>query len=357
MFQSTPSPNKFTLHARDRIPISGVDGEDHDNTENQIYRVSLLNNPATSIPKREIQRLFKIRDEYNIQLQEAEAKHEIDAFECRATGKPIPPVANVPFPSELNIDVIRANEPSSAIRMYSTAQSIKKNNINKSSMNNTRSKSVTAIKRNMTRRCPCCNPEPLTNFNVPVKPRNGPTHWQVQDEPLLPSLPPNIYIETHKSHPFYSTPKRSINLTIPIIVGDFVNQTESSNLKFEKEMKNKIEREKKARSKLLQSRALANREKMRKRQQDLSDLESRSGQLKAQSRLSLRTSQLAKSRQIANYTPPISKEDQEALDDLKKFDDNLWNQTKLQKNHGPISLLLIQEVETLDQPGLNDEKM
>lgn len=330
MFNSSPPQNEFTIHARDRIPTGNTNDEDNiESSEFQCYRISLLNNPITSVPKREIQRLFKLRDDYNLQLQEAEAKHEIDVFECKAAGKPVPPVASIPFPSDLNIDIIRANEPSSAVRMYSTGKLLKRTNNN----SNSRSKSVASMNKNMTRRCPCCNPEPLEDRNIPIKPRNGPSHWQVQDEPLLPSLPPNVYVEGRKSSPFYSTSKRSINLTIPIIVSDFVEQTESSNSKFEKEMKSKIEKEKKARSKLLQSRALANREKMRKRQQDLSDLENRSGQLKAQSRLSLRTSQIAKSREIANYIPPISKEDQEAIDDLKKFDDNMWNQTKLQKKN------------------------
>lgn len=357
MLTTSPSPNEFTLHAQDRIPTSSADDDDHDDTKFQFYKVSLLNNPTTSVSTRELQRLFKLRNEYNDQLQAAEAKHEIDVFECKATGKPLPPVMDVPFPSDLNIDIIRANEPSSAVRMYSTGKIAKKSNTNGRIKPNPRSKSVTSMGRAMVRRCPCCHPEPQVIQNVPIKPRNGPIHWQVQDEPLLPSLPPNIYIEGHKSRPFYSPSKRSINLTIPIIVNDFIEQTESSNSKFEKEMKNKIEMEKKARSRLLHTRALANREQKRKRQQDLSDLENRSGQLKAQSRLSLRTSQLAKSKAISNYVPPISSDDQEAIDELKKFDDNLWNQTKLQKNHDPISLLLIQEAEELDHSGLNNEKI
>ncbi|OHT08096.1 hypothetical protein TRFO_23556 [Tritrichomonas foetus] len=343
MFTKTKTPNEFTLPARASLPHEHDSEKFQKDANFQFLRVSLLNNPATSIPKNEIKRLFELRDSYNDQVQAAEARYEIEAFERKIAGKPPPSMPEIPFPSGLNYDIVRANEPSSAVRMYSPTKtrSNRKSNI--------KARAVTSLttNRQMIHRCACCNPDPPTSPHVPVKPRNGSSHWQVLDEPLLPSQPPNTYVEPSKPSPFYNPSKKSLNITIPIIVDDLVEKTETMDEKFENTMKHKIMLEKRARTKLLHNRALANREAMRKRQQDTSDLANRSGQLKAQSRLSTRNSNIARARAKERESQKVSSEDLEAMEELKQYDEAMWNNYRLQRKDDPISRLLSQDVFTM----------
>lgn len=342
MLKDSNPPSIYTLPAKQKIPIDNSDDMIYNDPKKQIYKLSLLTNQSTYATKKEIDRLFKLRDEYKLNLQEAEAKYEIDVFESKLAGKPAPQMPTIPLPSGLNVDILRANEPSSAVRMYTSNKKVRQSNPTTRIQIIDEYRPATTIKKtHMIHHCAYCKPEP--QISLPTKPRNGPTHWQVLDEPLLPSLPPNSFVESRKTRPFYAASKKSVNLTIPIITDDLVERVELNQTKFEREMKMKKDKEDKQRTKLLHTRALANRDKMRKRQSDLSDLESRSGQLRIQTRLTMRNSCLAHKKALESQNTKITQEDIEAMAELKKFDDALYNQDKLQKKNDPISLMLMQD--------------
>jgi hypothetical protein len=289
---------------------------------NQILRVSLRNNPATSIPSSEIKRLFSLRRNYREQVQSSEMRHEIAVFEAKESGKPIPPCPpEIPIPDGLNFDIIRANEPSSAVRMYCPA--IRHTSTDK------RSKSVTAKRPDLKQYCPACNPrEEDLPHPLPTKRRNGTSHWQVLDEPFLPALPPTYFSKTRKPQAFYLPSRKGPKNGIPVVVDDLLELREHEDHAYLRDLAKRIERENNQEKKRIGDRRKAIRTSTKKRQQEVMELENKSGQLKAQSQLASRHSML-KVKKLEVMGPTM--EEMEALRELENFDEQLWNQAQALK--------------------------
>lgn len=345
---STETPTTLTLSAKDPLPFD-PSAETQKQAHAQFLHVSLLNNPADSVPPQEVKRLFALRKKYQEQLQEAEANREIQIFDSKMKGKPIPPpLPEIPFPEGLNLDVIRANEPSSASRMYGTY-----------SQNRTeRPKSELAQRRPMVHRCPCCNPDAPEPPILKTRPRHGTSHWQVLDEPELPSLPPNVFNKPRKNQPFYyPAPVHASTVGIPLVKDDLLEIRERKQFLFDRYIDRSIAKEKKVRDKTLLKRSVQSREATRKKQQDIMELAHKSGQLLAQSRLTSRHSM--KSRTVR--TNQVDMDEAEAMNFLTSYDNELWNRAQLARKNDPVSQLLIQEssqptaqASTLKMPTLKD---
>jgi hypothetical protein len=288
--------------------------------EPQILRVSLLNNPATSIPESDIKQLFLLRRKHREQLEAEEARREIEVFDARAQGKPIPrPPPEIPIPDGLDLDLLRAHEPSSAVRMY--APPVRRGAAEK------RAKTVMAKRPDLKQYCPACNPrESDLPHPLPEKRRNGSAHWQVLDEPFLPALPPTSFSRLRKPRAFYLPARNGQKLGIPVILDDLLDIREHEDRLFVRDMTRKAERERAQERKEIADRRKTVRASSKKRQQDVMDLEERSGQLKAQSRISLRHSMMKiRMREQFELTP----EEDEAMKELSQYDEQLWTQAQL----------------------------
>jgi hypothetical protein len=115
-------------------------------------------------------------------------RREIEVLEAKQCVKPPPPVPpEIPIPDALNIDLLRANEPSSAVRMYSPL--VRRTTVDKLAQ------SAIASHPNLKQYCPACNPtEDDLPHPLPTKRRNGTSHWQVLEEPFFPGLPQHTFL-------------------------------------------------------------------------------------------------------------------------------------------------------------------
>jgi hypothetical protein len=306
------------MSANDAIPLSWNKASSRDTADDrpQVLRVSLLHNPATSVPDSEVRRVFQLRRRYREQQQELETRRDIDAFEARQRGKAAPPSPpELAFPSDLNVDLLRANEPSSAVRMYTTAPPAR------------RAASAAGPRRSMRRRCFVCNPDDGDVVHMlPTRRRNGTAHWQVLDEPLLPALPPTSYARAAKPRPFYLPARRSTLQGIPIVVDDLVDVRDRKQRQFTQTMARAARRDDAAMRRTLQARTTHSRESTRKRQQDNMDMAQRTGLWGSQSKLSSQKNMLS----MAAWEPAApTKEDADALRELAKYDDALWSQAQM----------------------------
>ena len=342
MIPNNKIKNEYILSSKQLIPNDKPNYDDHFNYKKQVYRISLLNNPATMYNEKEIKKMFEIRDKYNDQVLAAKTNHDIEVFEGRFTGKTPKPIPEIPIPSGLKPEIIRANEPSSAIRMYSIPEPKQESKTFK----NRALTSLLKTRKSMVHKCPYCNPDPPSS-PAPVKQRNGSSHWQVLDEPMILSMPPSVFVEQQKPRPFYSSLRRSLNLTIPIVQDDLIEITESGKEKFIKECKKMNTLEDKQRSKLLHERSITSRNALRRRQQDTNDLLEKSGQLQSQEMMTMKKEEkIRKEEERLNSLKKMTKEEieqMEAFQELTKYDNNMWNAIKLKKTNDPLNQLLNKE--------------
>jgi hypothetical protein len=301
----TTTPTRITLCAKDPLPLLTRDPQvpTPPLPRATIYRVSLLHNPATCFSREEIKKAFAVRRKYRADVAASEASHEIAVFEASQASKSSPPLPPpVPIPSDLNLDLIRANEPSSAVRMYCVPEHRSASQLQPS--------------------------DPLLSQMLPTKPRLGTSHWQVLDEPLLPCRGPTTYSRSHKARAFYVPIRQNEKSGIRLIVDDLVEMRNRRSVIYQKALLNRIERENQKSRKELREKYIATRESTRRRKQDVLELANRSGQLNAQSLLSDRQS----TRRFNSWTGKEATPDEAAaLAELAKYDDMLWVQAQQQK--------------------------
>ena len=324
MLSSTRTkPLQLTLSAHQQIPTdTSCNATASTIKRPQFARVSLLNNPVRTIPESEVKRLFDIRRKYVSKVNEREDNREIELFEARQEGRPTPPPPpEIPIPSGLNIDMIRAYEPPSAGRMYGPYVPATK-----------RASSVAQTRKHMVHVCPACNPsEDETENYLKPKRRNGTSHWQVLDEPEIPAHPPTTFTLTQKTHPFYLAAHRSSN-GIALVQDDLLEMRERKQMALEKEIKRMVEKEKTQRRKAVHAQSLVSRESLRNRQIPRQELSMRSGQMEALSKIA----EIRQKKLDAMLEPeaerPVSPGEQEAMARMSAFDDEMWKESRHHKN-------------------------
>jgi hypothetical protein len=191
----------------------------------------------------------------------------------------------------------------------------------------------------MVQHCSVCNPRDSDVVRPqPPKRRNGTSHWQVLDEPFLPALPPNYFSKTHKTQPFYLPARRAPRTGIPLVVDDLVEIRERRQNNYTQKLTKTLKADDKNRRKKIRAASVASRQSTNKRQQETMELQHRSGQLNAQSRISKRQM----SMRMGDWEPQApTKQEEEALAELARYDDELWNQAQLARKSDPVSQLLL----------------
>lgn len=309
----------MTLSSQQQIPMDTVCGQTTSPIKfPQFARVSLLGNPVRTIPETEVKRLFDVRRKYITKVHEREDNREIEVFEARQEGRAIPPTPpEVPIPSGLNMDMIRAYEPPSAGRMYGPYIPKTK-----------RASSVAQPRKHMHHICPMCNPgEDETEHYLKPKRRNGTSHWQVLDEPEIPAQAPTTFTLTQKTHPFYLAAHRGTN-GIALVQDDLVEMRERKQIAFEKEVKRMVDREKTQRRKAIHAQSLVSRESLRNRQMVRQELSMRSGQVDALSRIIEIRQKKLDALLEPEVEPPLSKDEQEAMARMSAFDEEMWKESR-----------------------------
>jgi hypothetical protein len=318
-----------TLSENDPISFLGDNSIDPSEVRKpQFLLVSLRNNPATSATDSEIKRQFGQRKAYRQQLQAQDAHHSIEVFEASQEGTPAP--SNPPalsIPPDLNLDFIRAHEPSSAVRMY-CAPPRKADH-----------PSPSPPRRPRIQHCPACDPRESDLLKpLPTKRREGTSHWQVLDEPLLPLLQPTYFSKPHKNHPFYLTAKKGPKLGMKVVVDDLVELREGKRVAFDRAQTRLIHQENQKRKKMLHDRSQASRERTSRRQQDVMELSHKSGQLTAMSKMSSTQSVV---RMVGIEEVHIDPEEEEALRFLSAYDDRKWEEAQIARKADPLSQMLV----------------
>jgi hypothetical protein len=268
-----------------------------------------MHNPATSVSREEVKKAFATRRKYREDVEAAEAQWEIASRECADDSKRPPPIPSLPVPPDLNQDLICANEPSSAVRMFCVAER--------------RSQTSLSFR-------------PHAKM-LPTRPRLGTSHWQVLDEPLLPCRGPPVVSRTHKQRAFYVPSGYRARTGIPLVLDDLVEQRTRRTALSRKALLHRMERDRQHSWSALRERATATRESTRKRKQDMLELAHRSGQINALARMSA-------SRQTRRMPSWFGKEptpeEAAALAELAKYDDLLWVQAQQKKKAGKKSSFL-----------------
>lgn len=207
--------------------------------------------------------------------------------------------------------------------------------------------------RCMARGCPCCNPSHFDEIKPRTRPatRNGkpiqrPTtatprkkanlpmqmnqaYWNVLDEPSVPARPKNVYIENPKPSQFSMLRTGPRPGGIPICVNDLVACREAGEKWFEIEMAKKKDRELFEREKLLKERSTYSRNfnlSLKEHTQEIA-LDSQQKWAKASSTMSLKALEASKKKQ----PKPPSKEEIEAMEELSKYDDKLYQEYQSKK--------------------------
>ena len=207
--------------------------------------------------------------------------------------------------------------------------------------------------RCMARGCPCCNPNhfeeikartrPATRNGKPIQrpqtatPRKKPNlpmqmnqaYWNVLDEPSVPARPKNVYVENQKPSRFCMLRTGPRPGGIPICVNDLIASREAGEKWFEIEMAKKKDRELIEREKLLKERADYSRNfnlSLKEHTQEIA-LDSQQKWAKANYTSSLKALQTSKKKQPKQP----SKEELEAMEELSKYDDKLYQEYQSQK--------------------------
>lgn len=217
-----------------------------------------------------------------------------------------------------------------------------------SSKNNSRQHS-----RCMARGCPCCNPNHFEEIQPRTRPatRNGKpiqrpktstprkkadlpmqmnqAYWNVLDEPSIPARPKNVYIENQKPTKFSMLRTGPRPGGIPICVNDLITCREAGEKWFEAEMAKKKDRELFEREKTLKERANYSRNfnlSLKEHTQEIA-LDSQQKWAKAGSTSSLKALEASKKKQ----PKPPSKEELEAMEELTRYDDKLYQEYQSKK--------------------------
>ncbi|EAY15755.1 hypothetical protein TVAG_188060 [Trichomonas vaginalis G3] len=276
---------------------------------------------ATTRPKSsyEIRSLQKIADDYMAQKEESDAIYEVEKFQNKKAGKNQSlKKPNLPMPEGVDLDML--------------------NNFDDRFTKNSPQRPSTSFRpnRNIIQYCPACNPkeediEHLHHSTIHI-PRGG-CHWQLLDSPEEPKrvLPP---FNHHFSNRPFIYPARHIGQPgIQVLIDDLVESREYNQTKFENTVTNRRNKEKEEFNETIRNRVDNHHETIQKFHSKTKDLAHRSGQLKAAAKL------IKKKRELVKETP-IDPEDIDAINQVNKFDEQLWSDYQIKRKHESLSSLI-----------------
>lgn len=216
--------------------------------------------------------------------------------------------------------------------------------------------------KGMSHGCPCCNPDhfheiqpkrrPATRNGKPIQrpttatPRKKPNlpkqmcqaYWNVLDEPSIPARPKNVYVEKPKPVQFSMLRTGPRPGGIPIVINDLAACREAGEKWFENEMAKKKDKELYKREQTLHNRSTASRNFNLSLKEQTNDLAVASGQRTINDINS-------QSNSIIVIPKPVTptKEEQEAIDELSKYDDKLYQEYQAKKRPTDEMELLLQQ--------------
>jgi hypothetical protein len=133
--------------------------------------------------------------------------------------------------------------------------------------------------------------------------------------------------------------RRAPRTGIPLIVDDLVEIRERQHHSYEKRLAKTLNVDDQNRRKKLRATSIASRQSTNRRQQETIELQHRSGQLNAQSRISKRQM----SMRMGCWEPQgPTKQEEEALAELTRYDNELWNRAQLARKADNVSQLLLE---------------
>ncbi|OHT05195.1 hypothetical protein TRFO_27129 [Tritrichomonas foetus] len=376
MFTKRPA-TAFTINARD--PVPDPPGRKIPREIRPPPKVYYPYRDCNGISPKKIERMMKKKKEYEEELARIQTENDIAKFEARQKGTYVesvePSVPKIPLPPSIDFDVIRSFEPPSATRFYDytcpnirpkTAPKTIVNGNNFNGNNSNRSKTNRSNKtteRQMARGCPCCNPDHLSELKAPklTATRNGrpiqrPTtatarkksnlprqmnqaYWNVLDEPSVPAKPKNKFIEYQKPSQFSMLRTGPRPGGIPICVNDLIACREAGEEWFENEMAKKKDHELMQREKTLHERSTYSRNFNCTLKEHTTEIAIQSKQKWA---LNGGISNLGTHFETKKPKLP-SKEELEALEELSKYDEKLYQDYQAKKRPTDEMELLLQQ--------------
>jgi hypothetical protein len=123
------------------------------------------------------------------------------------------------------------------------------------------------------------------------------------------------------------------------MVDDLVEIRERKQNSYERRMAKTLGADDQSRRKRLRAISAASRQSTNHRQQEIMELQHKSGQLNAQSRISKRQMSM---RMGCSEPQGPTKQEQEALAELTRYDNEMWNRAQLARKADTVSQLLLE---------------
>ena len=356
MNASTKRPlTALTLNARD--PVPPPPGKEITRELRPPPKVYYPHRDCNGISPEKLEMMMQLRREYDEEMTSLQTENEIAKFEARQSGSYVDVIPDIPLPPTIDLDLLRGFDPPSATRFYDYNAPVTK----PIELQRKRELKKFGKERSMHHGCPCCNPTHYGEFRKITKPpaRNGrplqrprtnmqkrkpdiplqmnQAYWNVLDEISIPARPKTTYVEYPKSSQFSMMRTGPRPGGIPILVDDLVASRKAGEKWFESQMAKKKDQELLQRERTLHERSIKSRvfnSSLREHTTEISLLSSQKWAVLA----TTKTSDIKKKKE-----KQPTKEELEALNELTKYDNKLYEEYQAKKRPTDEMELLLQK--------------
>ena len=305
----------FIIKTNDKIPILN---DIIENSENRpppkvvsIYRDTHGQSP------RKINKMIEIKKKFEIECERVQNERELAEFELKHNFqlKRKEVIPTLPIIPKIDQDLIRYFEPPSATRFYDFPVPKKPNqNINRDNNNNQKFE--------------------FSPYMI------GQSSWNVLDEYSIPNRPKTQMKELYRPSKFTATRTGPRPAGIPIVLDDLAVSRKVGQMKFEKEIQKKIENEMNEREIKIKKHSETCRNALLTHQEKIRSISNLSGQAWANDKHN-KPLKIKKLKSNKNINEIIEYDDKEAINELKKIDDKIYEERKKKKySNEQLNLIL-----------------
>ena len=325
---TTKKPVKFTINPKEPLPKDPADNSDSQHRPPPM--VYCPNREYNGQTPRAIKKMMEERKKYQEQCEMIQTKYEIDVFEKRQKGQikrneRDPPPPAFPQKPKADNDVLNTFEMPSSTKFYDyQCPKYKKNENNK-------------------------NYYKKDEEDLPIQIAN--TLWNILDEPTLPSGKEFLKKKYYNHRPFITGKLPSHDGKIPLMSDELKRSAKINQIKTQNIVETEAQKIKDFEIQTIHERILADRKTKKQITINRKIKNKMYKQNWSAYRSRLRKIDQKKMEDYRRYVKgkgnkdPVSKEDMEALAELAKYDDEIYeNSKKMKKDPSPEYIFLMQQM-------------